>query len=312
MISVLDHLNQSKDKTMRSIWISLREEPVIYVNDRPFVLRTLDNLFANIEYTGINTSRVENMEVRLKDDVLKDADKYDGRFLVHDEGSDGSLIASFEKVTPKKVLTPREVYDELNSKGHQVTYHRVAVTDEQAPEEKDFDDIKKKIEDGKREDADIHIILNCQMGRGRTTTAMVIATLLVSRQDSEIESTESNLSGFEGGEYKVILRLIRVLRKGQERKNETDWCIDQNSQFQNLREDIYQWKVKSEDDKLSDKARQAAFVRGVGYLKRYFYLIAFTAFIMEERESGKTDGQFTEWMRNHQELYTLLDSLDMS
>ncbi|PRP83694.1 hypothetical protein PROFUN_03849 [Planoprotostelium fungivorum] len=314
MKNVLDHLNPGAGGNMKkAVWISLREEPVIYINDRPFVLRTLDNLFANLEYTGINTKGVEEMESRLKEDVIRDAKKYGGRFLIHDEGTDGTTIATFEQLT--SVLTPREVYGELQKHGYHVDYHRVAVTDEQAPEEKDFDDIVKRVHDGIGGDKDTHIILNCQMGRGRTTTGMVIATLLMSREENiQVEEKEgTSYAGYEGGEYKIILRLIRVLPKGNERKNLMDRCIDKNAQFQNLRSDILQWKTKSEDEKSSENARRSALTRGIGYLKRYFYLIAFSAFVMEGREAGleSKDRLFTQWMSQHQELYSLLDSIDL-
>jgi Inositol hexakisphosphate len=34
------------------IWTNLREEPLVYINDRPFVLRNAANPFTNLEYTG--------------------------------------------------------------------------------------------------------------------------------------------------------------------------------------------------------------------------------------------------------------------
>jgi hypothetical protein len=50
----------------------MREEPVIYINGRPFVVREADKPFANLEYTGIDRERVESMETRLKQDVLQE------------------------------------------------------------------------------------------------------------------------------------------------------------------------------------------------------------------------------------------------
>ena len=52
------------------VWFNLREEPLIYINGKPYVVREADNPFANLEYTGINRSRVEDMEYRLKQDIL--------------------------------------------------------------------------------------------------------------------------------------------------------------------------------------------------------------------------------------------------
>ena len=52
------------------LWHNMREEPVLYINGRPYVVREADKPFQNLEYTGIDRSRVEEMETRLKADVL--------------------------------------------------------------------------------------------------------------------------------------------------------------------------------------------------------------------------------------------------
>ena len=45
------------------LWLNLREEPILYVNHRPFVLRDGDNPYSNIENTGI-TPRSESKRWR--------------------------------------------------------------------------------------------------------------------------------------------------------------------------------------------------------------------------------------------------------
>ena len=54
------------------LWHNMREEPVLYINGRPYVVREADKPFQNLEYTGIDRSRVEDMETRLKNDVLQE------------------------------------------------------------------------------------------------------------------------------------------------------------------------------------------------------------------------------------------------
>lgn len=78
---------QSSYKSQKScVWFSAREEPMLYINSRPFVLRDEDTPFQNIRrYQGINSMRIEQMEERLKKDVLDEANKGDGLLLVHDE-----------------------------------------------------------------------------------------------------------------------------------------------------------------------------------------------------------------------------------
>jgi hypothetical protein len=56
------------------LWFNMREEPVVYVNGRPFVLREQTCPMKNLqEYAGIDATRLERMERRLKEDVLAEA-----------------------------------------------------------------------------------------------------------------------------------------------------------------------------------------------------------------------------------------------
>lgn len=60
-----------------AVWHNMREEPVIYINGRPFVLREDERPFKNMqEYTGIDVQRLEQMELRLKNDILQVACSY--------------------------------------------------------------------------------------------------------------------------------------------------------------------------------------------------------------------------------------------
>ena len=37
----------------RVMWFNMREEPVIYINGNPYVVREANKPFANLEYTGV-------------------------------------------------------------------------------------------------------------------------------------------------------------------------------------------------------------------------------------------------------------------
>lgn len=78
----------------RTIWFSTREEPIVYVNDTPFVLRDRSSPFVNIKsYSGISATRLEAVENRLKNDILAEAKRNHGLLLVHDEqGTKGHYL----------------------------------------------------------------------------------------------------------------------------------------------------------------------------------------------------------------------------
>lgn len=115
-------------KSRRVLWHSMREEPLVYVNGQPFVLREAERPFSNLELTGITRERVEQMESRLREDVLAESERYGGRVLVSRELAGGQVVDCWEEVT--SVQTPLEVYATLSSEGYELSYVRIPITDE--------------------------------------------------------------------------------------------------------------------------------------------------------------------------------------
>ncbi|XP_058195962.1 uncharacterized protein LOC131312310 isoform X7 [Rhododendron vialii] len=330
--NVLNHVGAQIDgKQTRVLWINLREEPqVVYINGRPFVLRDVERPFSNLEYTGINRDRVEQMEARLKEDILLEAARYGNKILVTDELPDGQMVDQWEPVTHDSVKTPLEVYEELQAKQYLVDYERVPVTDEKSPKEQDFDILVDKISQA---DINTEITFNCQMGRGRTTTGMVIATLVylnrigasgiprtnsigkVSNSGSSIaDNLPNSEEAIRRGEYVVIRSLIRVLEGGVEGKRQVDKVIDKcaSMQLQNLREAIatYRNSIMRQPDEMKREASLSFFVE---YLERYYFLICFAVYLHTEGAAlharSPDQSSFAEWMKARPELYSIIRRL---
>ena len=70
----------------------LREEAVVYVRGKPYVLRDEDTPRLSMKHVGITGAAVTAMERRLKQDILAEAQRFGGRILVHKEvsGQNGS------------------------------------------------------------------------------------------------------------------------------------------------------------------------------------------------------------------------------
>lgn len=329
--NVLNHIGaQLLDNTNKPhvLWISLREEPLVYINGRPFVLRDVERPFSNLEYTGINRERVEQMEDRLKEDILIEAERYGNKILVTDELPDGQMVDQWEPVSSNSVKTPLEVYEELQVAGYLVDYERVPITDEKSPKEMDFDILVHKVSQA---DVNTQIIFNCQMGRGRTTTGMVIATLVylnrigasgIPRNNSigRISQCMTNVAdplpnseeAIRRGEYAVIRSLVRVLEGGVDGKRQVDKVIDKCSSMQNLREAIatYRNSILRQPDEMKREASLSFFVE---YLERYYFLICFAVYLQSERDTlgSSTAGQssFSDWMKARPELYSIIRRL---
>ncbi|KAH1035232.1 hypothetical protein AAZX31_20G079600 [Glycine max] len=327
--NVLKHIGaRAEGKKAQVLWINLREEPVVYINGRPFVLRDVERPFSNLEYTGINRERVEQMEARLKEDILMEAARYGNKILVTDELPDGQMVDQWESVSCNSVKAPLEVYQELQVEGYLVDYERVPITDEKSPKERDFDILVHKISQA---DVNTEIIFNCQMGRGRTTTGMVIATLFylnrigasgIPRSNSvgRVSQCLTNVADYipnseeaiRRGEYTVIRSLIRVLEGGVEGKRQVDKVIDKCASMQNLREAIgtYRNSILRQPDEMKKEASLSFFVE---YLERYYFLICFAVYIHSEMATlcscSADHSSFTDWMRNRPELYSIIRRL---
>ncbi|CAO3608947.1 unnamed protein product [Cunninghamella echinulata] len=298
------------------LWTCLREEPVLYVNKKPYVLRLYADPLKNLETTGIAKNRVESMEHRMKLDAIEEQKKYNGRLLLHDEiaKDDGGfeLKAIWETAPVDCIQTPSEVFQSIVDEGYQVDYLRIPITDEQAPIPDVFDLLKHRVLEARKGK---DILFNCQMGRGRTTTGMVTAALMSMILNNNCVIDENNLlvndetyKPFEStsqllfeqdkddvydererylnGEYKIILQLVSVLTYGKLAKRLTDQAINMCDHMQNLRKAIYDYRIRMEsmEDRRSKKYLTTREV-ALNYLVRYFYLIVFADYLLEEAAS---------------------------
>ena len=160
------------------------------------------------------------------------------------------MVDVWESVEPAAVQTPHQVFLALKEEGFDVSTVRVPVTDEKAPKERDCDFL---VASCAAADENTALLFNCQMGRGRTTTAMVIASLLHLRRSPPLEPlppTARNAPAAADaadlallrGEYAVVRSLLRALDAGQQAKSQVDDIIDRCSHMQNLREAILTYR----------------------------------------------------------------------
>ena len=74
--------------------------------------------------TGVTTQTVEDMEIKLKRDVLRELRKNEGRLLLHDEVEERpgvfTILPQWEVVDYDDVLTPRDVFELMAKEGFKV------------------------------------------------------------------------------------------------------------------------------------------------------------------------------------------------
>jgi hypothetical protein len=84
MRNALDAVMNVEHRKSLIHWINLREEPLIYINGKPFVLRDEYATLRNIRtHAGIGAERLHIMESKLKSDVLTEMKNHNGNAREH-------------------------------------------------------------------------------------------------------------------------------------------------------------------------------------------------------------------------------------
>jgi hypothetical protein len=266
---------------LRVAWFCLREEPVVYINDNPYALRYVTQLTENIVTKGISCGVVEDVEDDLVADVLAEAREM--RILVHDEvkyRDKTETIGSIQSI--RKVTSVKAFFESFDFR-----YFRVAITDEQAPIPAVFDLFCKII----RSCTETNVLMfSCQMGRGRTTVAMIVSYLIMN-------ASSLSLSGvtMRPAKYKIISKLLQILPNAAKAKMLADCVIDKFDHLENLRNAIDRYTAGS----------YSVIKRGKDFLLRYFYLIVFCEYLLQNRKDA-----FAEFLRRNPEVLSLADETD--
>lgn len=241
--SVLSFIRSSSTNPI--YWFSAREEPLVYINSFPYVLRDTSSPLQNIKrFLGINSLRLEQMEDRLKLDVINEAARYKGLLLVHDE-HDSNIIPTWTCVLD--VQTPRQIFDKLNELGYNVNYFRIPISPEQAPDDLYLDEYMAVINKTNPNDP---LVFNCGMGIGRTTFAMVSAMIIrrkiMLRDDlpdpfPDRANSYASLDILGNDDYdnnRTMLRLVFILENGLKNKFERSvigWALERGPLIEDLK-----------------------------------------------------------------------------
>lgn len=190
--------------------------------------------------------------------------------MVNDENELNETVMHLLPISDSSVVTVEislifdvqldEVYRKVNRRYNdiQIALFRVPITDEQAPLATTIDDLVN-ITFSNFQD---YFVFNCQIGRGRTTTGMIICSMALTFKRGEWHSLTSDafkgISNDDGlvmipdtkqkellqGFYPCVIELIGMMKFGSKAKRKLDYIIDKSSDMQNIREVIYRYHVR--------------------------------------------------------------------
>merc|ERR1712227_23105 len=292
-----------------------RQEPVVYVNEKPYSARDPDKLQYHLEIS--NPEEVHKFEDGFAEEIKKRGEEfkfYQDQYGEHPEDRAAKMELLTEKLA--KVDTLTSIFNGLKEKVDKVQALRIPVNQDKAPQEECFDQITGLL---KNTSASTPIVFNCQAGISRTTTAMVVASLLKEFQlaselnnmkgivpDDILDALKRKKLGLPGidceapekknammaGEFEVILELMDLAAPPPK-----------GTGVQNIRECIIQDKMTF--DVSADEWQAYLKEKIMNNIERYFYLIVFAMYV---REVGPKDYNqtFKQWMDEHNDLREMI------
>jgi len=301
-------------KDGKIIWFNLRQEPSIYINGEPLCARPPNKIGEYAELGNVSRDKLKEDEaefVRVCEGRMKEAD---GKLKAVD-------VNKVEKeIEVKSIVTLHDVIEGLKEKFPGIVHMRIPICNSASPLESDFDTLVSSLVGSS---INTPIILNDQVGLSRATTASVAACLFKEFQISAsfeglVETVpgmnhdllkmdrytmDMNKDALFRGEFEVIKDLVAALPDGVAAKRECDKVIDKNGPaksggtgIKQLRENIAESKLSYE---IMDDAAQV-FLKSkiMDNIHKYFFLIAFTAYMRASSEIAKNAGTDEEKAKN--------------
>merc|ERR1712123_37909 len=301
-------------KEGKIIWFNVRQEPSVYVNGEPLCARPPNKIGEYAELGAVTRDMVKTDEPEFLR-VLEGRAKENGGKLKYVD------ISKAEKeVEVKDLKTLSDAIEGLKEKFPGLVHMRVPVCNSAAPLEADFDIMCQTLVGTS---INTPVIISDQVGLSRATTASVVACLFKDFQiNASFEGLVETVPGVNldllkmdrytmdpakdplfRGEFEVVKTLVTTLKDGAAAKNECDKVIDKNGTpktggtgIKQLRENIAESKLSYE---IMDDASQAFLkMKIMDNIHKYFYMIAFTAYMREAAEIAKNAGSDEEKAKN--------------
>merc|ERR1712190_412879 len=289
-------------KDGKIIWLNMRQEPNVYVNGTPICARPPNKIGEYAELGAVTTAALNVDEpefMRVVEGRMKEnADKL--KYV--------DISKKEHEIEVKDLKTLDNVIEGLKESFPGLVHLRVPVCNSAAPSIADFDIICNTLVGT---NINTPVIINDQVGLSRATTGCVAACLFKEFQISAsfeglVETVpgvnldllkidrykmDPNKDALFRGEFEVIKELVAEL-KDEGAKNECDKVIDKNGPaktggtgIKQLRENIAESKLSYE---IMDDAAQV-FLKSkiMDNIHKYFYLIAFTAYMRQAAELAR-------------------------
>ncbi|KAI2658230.1 Paladin [Labeo rohita] len=222
--AVLAYLTDEKRKHSSVLWVNLQDELVLEANGQIFCPREPTRVDQHICVLSSQTHEIERLETALKEELL-----------ASQKWLEVTLEQEKQMKMFKSCVTVQEIFNQHKSSHQGLQYRRIAFPECSAPTEEGFDRLLEAMKSCLAEDSLSAFVFNCSNGKGRTTTAMVIAALTLWHFNGFPEFCEDEIvsvpdAKYTKGEFEVVMKLVRLLPDGHRMKREVDMALDSVSE----------------------------------------------------------------------------------
>ncbi|MBI2604479.1 MAG: hypothetical protein HYW49_00215 [Deltaproteobacteria bacterium] len=287
--NILEFLGSGKSGKNRTVYFDLREEPVLFINGKSYGFRELDKQNKNLFITGITPKELDELERAMKEQIIQASRKNGGKIAVKKEVKEGAVSVEEIMIGEKNLRTTNETFQDVVSQGFQVSFYRIPITDEHAPQISDVNSIVKIIDENKGARSRT---FHCHLGHGRTTTGLTMASII---DKAPVAHPEKDGSTDAEAIRKIaaVGEMAKALRFTGEDYALINAATNENNISIDLRKDVL---AKME------KGTSAQFQ---ATLKRYLTLMALTKYARSpERKKGMG---FTEWLDDKPRIAKLIE-----
>ncbi|XP_051508181.1 phosphatase domain containing paladin 1b isoform X4 [Myxocyprinus asiaticus] len=311
------------------IFFCVREEPVVFFRSDedfiPYTPRRRENLHENLHVLDKGHSG-EQMELSIRKELCDFAKLNQNMFYVYND------IEHFKDepqrvqiLSEEDIHVTEEVYKRPLFTQPLHRYYRLPLPMEGAPVEETFDALVKIL----RETPNLSVLrdssrpvpallFSCQVGVGRTNLGLILGALVLHHLQgaSKSPSQEETQRREHKLDFQVIHLLISRLPKGQQVLNEVDDAIAMCSEMHNIKDAVYENKLKlegiGEDYKIQGSSTKCYFLqRTLQSLERYLYLLVFNAYLHDQYPLAFPQS-FSQWLCMNAWIYRLLASMNCS
>merc|ERR1719498_1844276 len=152
-----------------------------------------------------------------------------------------------------------------------IEYHRLPCADEKALPMVYFDEIRELVvRHARAGDSKLATIFNCQMGKGRTTTGQVVATMIFHVLRSKDMPLNENMAEL----HPAVREICASVKGGEAAMALANMAIDVCDEMQNLRECVaWAWDKHDNEGKADKKSYWIGMAEN--FIQRYCFLVLF-------------------------------------